>query len=84
MSHIDEWTAAYGPTDGAWLLDEFQRVTQQLKHVDHIRIARQGNAEEIAQYRDAIFESAAVINGDWYVTSPATGLEYRMGCDWRD
>jgi hypothetical protein len=84
MAQIDGWLAAYGPTDGEWLRDEFQHITSGVKHVENIRVARLDSETEMARYHEQIDEISGVTKADWEVTSPYTGLEYRMGCDWHD
>jgi hypothetical protein len=84
MAQCDDWAAAYGPMDGPWLQDEFHHITKDVKHIDHIRIARADDEEEMTRYSNEVDDTGTITTADWDVTSPYTGKEYRMGCDWRD
>ena len=83
MNHTEDWFTAYGPSDGAWLREEFERITKELEDVVNVRLARLEDEAALAAYQVRADEGLGM-GGDWELESPHTGVHYMMGCNWRE
>jgi hypothetical protein len=83
MNRTDDWFATYGPSDGAWLREEFERITKELDNVENVRLVRLDDEPALALYQQRADEGQGM-GGDWELESPHTGLQYMMGCNWRE
>ncbi|HVC81198.1 MAG TPA: hypothetical protein VNL35_11945 [Chloroflexota bacterium] len=83
MDRADNWFAACGPSDGTWLREEFERITKELDQVENVRLARLDDEAGLAAYQQRAEEGLGM-GGDWELTSPYTGAQYMMGCNWRE
>jgi hypothetical protein len=83
MDCTDDWFAASGPSDGAWLREELARITKELDHVENVRLARLDDEAALTAYQQRADEGLGM-GGDWELTSPHTGVHYMLGCNWRE
>jgi hypothetical protein len=75
------WEQTFGPKDGAWLQHTFTHITEELKYITDIRAARIDDEDQMDDYRRQADEGHGA-SGDWQLTSPETGINYMMGCNW--
>ena len=83
MDHTDDGFAASEPSDGAWLREEFRRITKELDKVENVRLARLDDEAALAAYQLRA-EQGLGMGGDWELQSPHTGVHYMLGCNWRE